>query len=486
MSHSIRARLLSWVLWPLMATVGVDGWISYHNAADTAAEVQDRLLTGSAHVVAEQLLTAEGTYQEHIPPAALELFDAAIADRVYYRVTTDAGLIVAGDGTLDLPRRESLQSETPAFFLQQIDGVQARVVAYLQPVVAEREDQHVLVEIGQTTRGRDQLIRTLWMRSIAQQLLVLALVASLIMLGLRHGLRPLIQLKDQVGGRSPDDFNPLDTRKLPTELTPLAQAINEYTDRLRLYTDAQSSFIQNAAHQLRTPLAILITQVNFARHTQDPAQIQDSLAAIHRTTLNATRLANQLLSLSQAETPAQAFSHARRTDLRALATHVLEELSGLAHHKGIDLGLDCQEQAMPLELPALAVREILSNLIHNAITYTPAGGVVTCKLAAQQTHDVLVVEDNGPGIPPEEYEHVFKRFHRLHDHDSGGSGLGLSIVKEFCARIQAEVSLAPSSSGQGLTVTVRFPKMPSPNRLAPAFDRLFDHKTGQGDRPLPE
>ncbi|MBV8124961.1 MAG: sensor histidine kinase [Burkholderiaceae bacterium] len=457
MNRSIRTRLLGWVLGPLIATVGIDGWISYHNAFDTASGVQDRLLTGSAHIVAEQLLTSEGTYQQHIPPAALEIFDSEIGDRVYYRVTTDGGLIVSGDSKLDLPG-ETLQSETPTFYLQKIEGADVRVVAYLQPVVLERDDQHVLVEIGQSTHGRDRLILTLWLRNISQQILVLALVASLILLGLRQGLRPLIELKNKVRARSSDDFNPLGTEHLPTELTPLVQAINEYTDRLKLYTEAQSSFIQNAAHQLRTPLAILITQVNFARHTEDPALVQDSLSAIHRTTVHATRLANQLLSLSQAETPAQSVADARPTDLRALATQVLEELSGLAHHKQIDLGLDCDDQPMPVVLPTLAIREILSNLIHNAITYTPAGGVVTCKLHENETHYVLAVEDNGPGIPPTEYEHVFKRFYRLQDHDSSGSGLGLSIVKEFCTRINAEIALGTSMPGPGLTVTVKIPK----------------------------
>ena len=440
---------------PLLGAVAVDGWISYRDARDTATVVQDRLLLGSARIVAEALHVEDGAFQDHVPPAALELFESGEIDRIYYRVTTRAGQIVTGYAEFGL-HEGSLQPETPVYFDTVVSGAPVRAVAYLQPVLADVGVQPVLVQIGQTMNGHAMLARKLWLHTMAQQLLLLALVAALILFGLRRGLLPLLRLRDTVQAREPGSLQPLPSDVTPIELSPLVEAINQYARRLDQYTGAQRVFIQNAAHQLRTPLTLLTTQVSYALRVGDGPARDESLAAVRNTVQQSARLVNQLLTLSAVQAQEQAAPAEEDIALDAVIRKVLEDLAAQAQAKDIDLGFE-QVGSGPTVVAAqrLALREIAMNLVDNAIRYTQRGGVVTTRI--ESAPDLtLLVEDNGPGIPPSERERVFERFYRIDDGDSAGSGLGLPIVREFAARIGASVELRTSASGRGLTVAVRF------------------------------
>jgi two-component system sensor histidine kinase TctE len=441
---------------PLLGAVAVDGWISHQNASATATVVQDRMLLGSARIVAEQLHFEDGAFQDNVPPAALELFESGEIDQVYYRVTTGSGQIVTGYAELALPGAE-LQPETPHFFDSVVRGAPVRAVAFLQPVLASPGVRPVLVEIAQTMNGHAALTRSLWLHTIGQQLLLLALVAMLVLFGLRRGLLPLLHLRDTVAAREPGSLQPLAFDAMPAELSPLVVAINEYARRLDQYAGAQRVFIQNAAHQLRTPLTLLTTQVSYALRAADSVGREESLAAIRNTVQQSARLVNQLLTLSAVEAQDHAEPAEAPVALDALIRKVLEDLAGQAQAKKIDLGFE-QAGSGPTVLAAqrLALREIAMNLVDNAIRYTQPGGRVTTRIEASPDAVTLVVEDNGPGIAPSERERVFERFYRIHDGDSAGSGLGLPIVREFASRMGASVELRTSTSGQGLTVAVRF------------------------------
>ncbi len=456
MARSLRLGLLGWVMLPLLGAVAIDGWISYRDASSTASVVQDRLLLGSARIVAEQLHLEDGAFQDHVPPAALELFESGETDQVYYRVTTGAGQIVTGYAEFPLPGG-TLQPETPLFFDTLVRDAPVRAVAFLQPVLGEPGAQPVLVEIGQTMNGHAALTRRLWLHTMSQQLLLLALVAALVLFGLRQALLPLLRLRDTVAAREPGSLQPLTSGAMPMELSPLVEAINEYARRLDRYTGAQRVFIQNAAHQLRTPLTLMTTQVSYALRAHDGPGREESLAAIRNTVQQSTRLVNQLLTLSAVEVQDRVEPAEAEVALDAMIRKVLEDLAGQAQAKDIDLGFE-QAGTGPIVVTAqrLAVREIAMNLVDNAIRYTQPGGMVTTRIEGSSDAVTLVVEDNGPGIAPSERERVFERFYRIHDGDSAGSGLGLPIVREFASRIGASVELRTSPSGQGLTVAVRF------------------------------
>jgi two-component system sensor histidine kinase TctE len=215
-------------------------------------------------------------------------------------------------------------------------------------------------------------------------------------------------------------------------------------------------FIANASHQLHTPLTLLNTQVNYALRSDDVASKDHALRAIHEGVQQGIRVANQLLTLSTAES---AVAHSLRqsdVDLVEVVKRVLEESATAAQAKNIDLGFELHGgPAVVRAMPAM-LHELVSNLVDNALRYTPAGGVVTAIVEARDGANFLRIADNGPGIPLDERERVFERFYRLRQDRSDGCGLGLPIVREIAVASGAHVTLSDPSSGTGLVVTVTF------------------------------
>jgi two-component system sensor histidine kinase TctE len=301
------------------------------------------------------------------------------------------------------------------------------------------------------------MIKQIWFTNLGQEALMLILVIPLVWVALRQGMRSTLRLRDTVQGRAAGTLEALDPAPVPAEIRPLVIAINDYVRDLEAQVAARSRFIANASHQLRTPLTVLQTQVSFGLKTADPAQKEEVMKAILSGIQVATRLVNQLLSLSAAESSGRQHGRAE-VDLGGLAKHVLEEYASLAQAKEIDLGLE-RKRAEPILVNAspLMLHEMVSNLVDNALRYTPAGGVVTVAVEWNDGFPVLRIEDNGPGIPPAERERVFERFYRLQEMDSLGCGLGLAIVREVASAMDATVILAAPPSGTGLVVTVGFP-----------------------------
>ncbi|RXZ38669.1 sensor histidine kinase [Oxalobacteraceae bacterium CAVE-383] len=451
--HSLRAQLLVWLLVPLAAFVAFNSWVAYNNAIDMATVVHDRMLLGSARIIAEQVHYEDETLQVMVPPAALELFQSDSHDSVYYRISgPNHGLLAGSD---DLPIAPKVSStEEATFFDTVFRGEPVRVVAFSQPVFAAPEHGPVLIEVAQTRRSYQELADQLWEHAVQQQLLILAAMVVLLWIGMRRGMAPVMQLRNTVQQREPDTLEPLGLAAVPYEITPLVDAINDYVRRLEAHMAAHKRFIVNASHQLRTPLTVLNTQVDYGLRSTGLKDKDAALAAIKRGVLHGAKLVNQLLMLSTAEV--HAGPPYDDVDLVATVKNVLEDLALLAQKKSIDLGFDFEEDVILVRGKLSMLDELVSNLVDNALRYTPAGGIVTVSAERLPADGriVLRVEDNGPGIPQNEYEHVFERFYRLHTDNAEGSGLGLAIVREIAAACDAEITLSAPAGHRGLVVTV--------------------------------
>ena len=457
---SLRTRLLLWLLVPLGASAAMNVWFAYREALNTATVVQDRLLLGSARIIAQQIQYEDGVVEVAIPPAALELFHSADQDRVYYRIASARGILLSGYAELP-PPPSALKPEESLHFGSMVRDQPVRVVAYAQPVFAAPEEGPVVIEVAQTYQAHRRLAQQIWATSLRQEALMLALVAIFAWVSLRWGLKGLVRLRDKVRERTPGSLEPLDPGPVPQELLPLVEAINGYVQRLDAQMTVRSRFIANAAHQLRTPFTVLQTQVNFGMRSPDPLQKDEALRAIFQGVRHGTRLVNQLLSLSTAEAGVQHPRPPIPVNLVDLAQRVLEEQAALAQAKDIDLGLDLQTDRVELMASSSMLHELLANLVDNALRYTPAKGIVTVSVRRSEELVILRVEDNGPGIPPADRGRVFERFSRLHDDDIPGCGLGLSIVQEVALALGAEVQLSDPAVGTGLVVTLVFPAEPS-------------------------
>jgi two-component system, OmpR family, sensor histidine kinase TctE len=455
MNSSLRRLLLASVLLPLTCAIAVDTWVTYNNSVDTATAVQDRLLLGSARMIAQQISFEDGAFQHQIPPAALELFQSEDQDRIFYRVSSGDGQLLSGYTDLPVPTL-NWASDSPAFFNTTMRGEPVRGVVFFQPVVSNPSPLPAVVAVAQTTRAHGKLTNKLWLHAVKQHLLILVLATIFILLGLHRGLRPLVRLRNEVRARQEGSLQLLKTDKVPTELTPLVDAFNDYIQRLENYTTLRSAFIQNAAHQVRTPLAVLNTQISDALRTDTKESTDAALHTARRTLQQTTRLVNQFLSLSSAEAHVATQTVISTQVCCEMIQNILESLASQAHNKKIDLGFERIGEDTHISCNPMAFREIATNAIDNAIRYTQINGVVTVRVQSKERRMTLVVEDNGPGIPVESREKVFRRFYRIEGTDSTGSGLGLAIVKELASQCNASVHVETPESGTGLLFVTTF------------------------------
>ncbi len=451
MMHSLRARLLWWVLLPLAAFMLVAGVMAYDASRQTAALLQDSQLLASARTIGEDVEWNNGDLTAKIPPAALEMFESPYQDHVFYKVVADGDRLLGGSPELALP--EGAHDTYPVFYDTTLDGESIRAVAFRRQLYNSGEALPVVVVVAKTQASRKGMLAQLWHPQLVRQGLMLLLAVLLVLIGLTSELRPLMKLKEDVADRDPMELEPVRVDHLPTELRPIVDAINQCIARLKVHASTQRQFIADAAHQLRTPLTLLDTQVQCARQcVDDEPALCDALTGIHRTSRKMTEITNQLLLLARAES---APSRNVAVDMTQVVSSVLEELILAAQRREIDLGAELQDEARVAGNEQL-LTALVANLVDNAIRYTQEGGSVTARCRREGDEVVLEVVDNGPGIPAEIRAHVFERFYRGMTNVEG-TGLGLSIVQRIAQSHGGTVGVAPGEGRVGLVATVRLP-----------------------------
>ena len=457
MFKSLRAELLAWLLVPLALVVAFNVWTTHRNAVATAALITDRTLLASARVIAEQVRDNDGSIEALIPPSALEMFASPDRDRVIYRVTAPSGELIAGYPDVAVPPAAPTDPQ-PVYFDARFRTEDIRAVAVAQHVVSKVAGGDAVVVVAETLKGRERLVAALWFKALRDQLVLVGLAALLAAFGLKRGLSPLVALGDELAARDPASLGALATENVQTELRPLVAALNRSFERVQTYIALQRRFIANASHQMRTPLALLKTQATVAARETDPCAKDDAIAAIDQGVDGLSRLVNQLLTLARAE-PGGAALRKDRIDFVATVRAALERLGAMALERGIDLTFDTVASELPLHGHEMLLQELVVNLVDNALRHTPPGGVIAVHLSGRDNAICLSVEDTGPGIPEAERERVFERFYRVAGASSPGTGLGLAIVREILAAHDGRIALAGRTDGQGLCVTVLFPKL---------------------------
>ena len=316
-----------------------------------------------------------------------------------------------------------------------------------------------VVQVAQPMSARRELAASLALHTIVPLLAALPFLALVAWLTIARGLSPLDRIAAAVARRSPKLLEPLSEAGLPREVQPLVHALNGLLGRLGGALAAQRSFIADAAHELRTPLTAVHLQAQLAERAATDVERSAALSELKGGLERATRLSEQLLALAREE-PGVSDQLAREVDLAATARAIVADFAPLAAAKGIDLGVDASGAAQ-VHGDAEALATLVSNLVDNAVRYTPGPGRVDVVLEREDSGVVLAVRDTGPGISAEDRPRVFDRFYRgASAHAAGaphGSGLGLAIVKRIAERHGAEVALGPGIDGKGLAVSVRFP-----------------------------
>lgn len=458
---TLRRQLFAWLSGPLLILWIISSVIDYDIANRFVNLAYDRSLLETAVDIGRQVKVVNGRIYVDLPEIALQMLQSRESGRLYYLVTGPDGQYITGQR--DLPHPDEPVSGRIAYYDDYYQNRPVRIVAAVVPVQTGRL---VTVLVAENRAARNEFARQIMLRMVLPQVLLILVAGSLLYYAVGRGLSPLSNLRREIESRSHRDLSALSEDQAPAEVRPLIQAMNELLQRLSATLAAQQRFIADAAHQLRTPIAGIKTQTELAlRQTPPAGAAQETLRQLHTATEQTTRLVNQLLALARAEPGADRLATLERLDIAELARDVTKEWVPRAIERGIDLGYEGPESLFA-DGNAFLLREMLNNLIDNAVRYTQRGGQVTVRAATQEEAPQLLVEDNGPGIPPEERERVFERFYRVLGTGVEGCGLGLAIVAEIAQRHNAELTLAAGPGGTGTIVSVRFPRI---TQLRPAL-----------------
>ncbi|AGK48706.1 HAMP domain protein [Burkholderia thailandensis MSMB121] len=437
--RSLFGEILDWMLAPLLLLWPMSIAVTYLVAKTIANGPFDRALETDAYVLARQITPVNGVAELRLPQATLDFLRADNVDSLYFQVLGTRGELVAGEADLPLPRDDDRPPPGVVVFRDDLlRGNDVRVAYTTVALPGATGSQPVLVQIGETLDKRNALANDIIKGVILPQFVILPLAILLVWFGLSRGLAPLTALQAHIRGRRPDDLSPVEARRAPPEIEPLVTSFNDLLARLEQNITLQKRFIADAAHQMKTPLAGLRTQAEFALRHEVPNDVARSLEQIATSSEQAARLVTQLLALARAENRATGLTF-EPVEIATLARQAVRDWVQAALAKQMDLGYegpDADSEPLRIDGHPVMLREMLGNLIDNAIRYTPAGGRITVRVRADRAARVvhLEVEDTGPGIPASERERVVERFYRILGREGNGSGLGLAIVREIVAQ----------------------------------------------------
>ncbi len=454
---SLRRTLLSVLLPGMLVVVGAELWLTWRTAVDASNAAYDRSLFGAIKSIDANISTASGGLGVELPYRMLEFFQLTANGSVYYRVATEDGLVEIGDGAMP-PPPHPLRPGRPQFVDTVYFGTPVRLGSYTRlldaPLAGQARRQHIVIQVAETLVSREQFTRALVLQAFGRDLALVLVAGVLLLAAVGWALRPLERLRTEVQARSPQDLRPITTATVPADVRPLVEAINGHVERTRDLIETRRRFVDDASHQLRTPLATLATQVGFALRTSDPASLRNALGAVKDQLDEAIRQTNQMLVLARADA---AGLDTAPLDLAALAEEAARQWWKEARERGIDLGLDVPEHALVVTAHAGLLREALANLLHNAIRYAPRGAQVTVHVDSAGGTARLGVVDDGPGIPADELARAGERFFRARNAAAPGSGLGLAIVRSIAERHGGRLELAAGPASHGLAAWIVLP-----------------------------
>jgi two-component system sensor histidine kinase TctE len=462
---SLRRTLLMGILLPVFAFVLINTVVLYEQALDAADTAYDRTLLATAKSLGEQLrVTGSGDnvrVESTLLYSALEAFEADNRSRIFYRVNGLQGEMVSGfndlpDWRRDLPQ-ENLYAALVNFYDDEYRGVPVRMAVLLQPVSGVYEQGMATIQVAETLELRETLARQILIDTLWRQAALVIVIALVVVFVVQRATRPVRALSHALGMRTENDLTPLTTEGAPRELLPLLDATNQHMQRLSHLLEHQKRFVRDTSHQLRTPLAVLKTQVQSAR--RGDVSPEQALDEIGHTVDRATELANQMLALAKVEQLRQD-GQAPVTEWSAVVRDVALDLSALIAERSLDFSIDTQVAPVPAHVWAL--RELSRNLLHNAIKNTPTGSALSVALVVDAHTAALTIRDEGPGISAALRERLFQPFATDQRSAPGvsGSGLGLAICREIVVSLAGGIELINRiQQGRviGLDATVRLP-----------------------------
>jgi len=457
---SLRGRLRWLIIGVMAALLLLLGFLSINHTIGEIDELLDGRLARDARTL-EVLIHApaiESLSRDSSAPVLVPVIGNAVATRagrqhtheseVGFQIVDDAGHVRLATTNFAQPMPGQMLDE--GFNDIHIGKRRWRVFSH------QDSHDHVLIRVGERYDSRRDIERTLWFEHGLALLLGIPLLALLVGWAVKHGLAPLSRLAQMLSERQPGSREPVRLENPPSELQPLLAALNEQLHGLENALERERRFSADVAHELRTPLASILINIEHAMSAPEEAESRRALEGAQHGVGVLTRRVEQLLALARLQSD-DASREAASVDLVAIAVEVIEGLSSLLDRSGVEMGFDTSAPKILLRGHEAALSAMLRNLLENAMRHVPAGGQVELSISQTSSQILIDVVDDGPGIPAERRDEVFTRFHREASSRGDGYGLGLSIVARAAQLHDASIELLDAPSGRGLRVHVAIP-----------------------------
>ena len=447
MTSSISRQLILWLAIPLMLVALCGALIHYFNNIAPSVISSDRRLREAANALMARVQVKDGHATLNLNPYARPFLPSF--DSIKYAMRDAQGLILAGDDHLPVVALGEDSSDLLA--LAQFENHSVRMLTSRLDTAAGL----LTLTVADISRTAEPEARLGLMSTLLWDFVQLDLTLVLVWVGIQLGLRPIRRLREEIASRSPLDLRPIVESSIPREIAPVVVTLNRLFGMLRTSVQSQQQFIADTAHQLRTPITGMQAQLGLL--TAEPAAepIKARLLTLQEGVKQLAHSANQLLSLARADPAANLSAKNQVVDLQAIVNEVAAKFFDRALQSNIDLGVETASVTVRAD-PTL-LDDLLSNLVDNALKYTPSGGSVTISAGDKNSRPFIAVVDTGAGIPESERQRVRQRFYRIPNSPGHGSGLGLAIVDDIARLYEATMAIEAGADGVGTRVMIQFP-----------------------------
>ena len=455
-TSSLRYRLLKVIIIPLTIIAITLSIFRYYEAKETAETIYDKALLSLAHVIIRDVVLTEG---DLLAEDLLETLTEALGDQFFYHVSGENSGIIAGyTNPPSVLGKITAYKTKPLFYDQTYRDEPVRVVAFREFISATPFEGWVKVTVWQSTLQRDKLKLRLAGRALGILTLLTLAAALIAWFGIKYGLKPLEDLEEAINIRSPDDIRTIQ-RAVPSEVSNLVASMNSLFAKLRDSFAEKDAFIANAAHQLRNPIAGLMSQAEAAEKTNDPDELKRRVSDVAKAARHTARLTQQLLSMQQATNP-NAPNGFVEFDVAKTLQNLMIHFAQKAYTKGVTCSLEGSETASIIRGNEILIGEVIENLLDNALKYGSAeGDEIQVTLSHKNDNIIIKIQDFGEGIPDTLKPVLFERFTRGVEDSSNGCGLGLAIAQSITQ--QHKGSLEVSSDDKGTCAILRLPAVHS-------------------------
>ena len=447
----------------MMMIIALDSTFLFYQGDSLRKETFDRDLAETAKSLSLIFKKTSEKELRDVDQYSISLLLQEPHDKMYYSILDEGGHFLFGDRDVPYRPPEDIDPNDPEDFnvyFATIRNESVRVVSIPVEHTINKIKKTYFIQVAETRNQRKYIQQQIIFWIVIPQLVLLISALILVRFAVKKGLSPILYLNEKIIARSYRDLKPIDIENVPLEVDRLVNSLNNLMGELDSAIKSENRFVNDAAHQLRTPLAGILAQIQLAQESKDPKEIHERLEQIDQSSKRLIHLINQLLSLSRTQPEAMHGASFTKLDLTSLTKKTMEDLFPLADLKKIDLGYEGEKDHALIMGDEQKLYDLIHNLIENAIKYTPNQGKVNVSILRKDDKICLTVEDTGKGIPKDDQPNIFKRFYRgdnvSQSGEDAGAGIGLAIVKEIANMHEAIIEIDSRNEKNGTRFYVYF------------------------------